>query len=86
MPFRERLINFLRCKHNKGFWYLFCGGQSCSYDQCNCERGCSIPVYEIYCKRCGDHWTVGTDALIDFFAQKKWTKVKLVDPVEDSDA
>jgi hypothetical protein len=83
MSIRPKLINLLKCKHNKGFGYFFSGGQRCSYDQCNCERECSLPVYEIYCKKCGEAWTVGTDELIDFFAQKVWTKVKLKENPED---
>ena len=77
MKVRLRLSNILKCKHNKGFWYLFTGCKPCPYVQCDCDGECSVPVYRISCKKCEQSWTVGEDEVIDFFAQKRWALVRL---------
>ena len=61
----------LQCHHKHGFKYVESGGKCCPYSQCECEGGCSIPVYEVFCPDCKRSWTLGEDALIDFFATKE---------------
>ncbi|MGA2160209.1 MAG: hypothetical protein ABSG90_13470 [Dehalococcoidia bacterium] len=66
------LHELLRCKHKRGFEYESVGGKMCPYDDSSGGTGrCSLPVYEVYCRDCGMHWTLGEDELIDFFARQK---------------
>jgi hypothetical protein len=71
------IINLLRCRrrHKHGFEYEDAGGKSCYRGDAECDcsltRGCSIPVYEVYCKDCGMSWTLGEDELIQFFAKQR---------------
>jgi len=61
----------LQCRHKHGFKYVEAGGKGCPYNQCECEGGCSVPVYEVFCPDCKKAWTLGEDELIEFFAQRK---------------
>jgi len=69
--FRFWLTMLFRC-HHKHFEYVEAGGKCCPYGDISGEGGgCSLPVYEIYCKDCDMSWTLGQDELISFFARQK---------------
>ena len=67
---RNWLTLLLRCRH-RHFDYMDAGGKGCPYNQCACEGGCSVPVYDVICRDCGKEWTLGEDELIDFFASRR---------------
>lgn len=64
------LSQLLRCRH-KHFDYVFSGGKGCPYNQCDCDRDCSVPVYEVFCRDCDMTWTLGEDEVIGFFARQR---------------
>jgi len=68
------LRRLIQCRHRHGFEYECGGGKGCPYNQCECEGGYSVPVYDVSCPDCGKIWTLGEDELIDFFARRRKNK------------
>jgi hypothetical protein len=69
----KSLLKFAICRwlfrrHKWG--YVLGGGKGCVFNNNPCECGCSIPVYELTCRRCGLSVTLGVDEVIDCFARR----------------